>query len=258
LPDPASEFDHRIGVSTLDLGVSEMAMARISIRTSYVYRLARQVARECFSFSREQIIPLLIALIGAWATLHYGLVPIPQTRAAYEAYLLPFVPAFLIYLVYQIARAPYVLDREQRALIKELEPLRDRKWRPLNDQEKTGLAKRLATLGVHRIGIGYRDSTDCSDLADDLTEVVQRAGWTQPVAPGVTYDSIGAKGVAVHGKVDDQLASLVRLAIAETTYVKTTVGKALPSNARVSQLVDDKPVDYEIDLMIVVGAVSRA
>lgn len=65
--------------------------------------------------------PLLMAIIGAWAAVHFGLVPSNQTRAEYIAYVLPFAIAFMAYVVYQVLRAPYVLDREQRAKIAELE-----------------------------------------------------------------------------------------------------------------------------------------
>jgi hypothetical protein len=82
---------------------------------SYWYRITRQVFRECTSWSTDQIMPLLMAIIGAWAAVHFGLVPSNQTRAEYIAYVLPFAIAFMAYVVYQVLRAPYVLDREQRA-----------------------------------------------------------------------------------------------------------------------------------------------
>jgi hypothetical protein len=52
-------------------------------------------------------------------------VPIEQTRAAYIAYLWPFVAALIGYLFVQIIRAPYVLDREQQREITKLEQQRD-------------------------------------------------------------------------------------------------------------------------------------
>lgn len=92
---------------------------------SYWYRLARQVFKECTSWSTDQIMPLLFALAGAWATVHFGLVPTNQTEAAYVVYVLPFAVVFAVYVVYQVVRAPYVLDKEHRARIAELERERD-------------------------------------------------------------------------------------------------------------------------------------
>jgi hypothetical protein len=73
------------------------------------------------SRSTDQIMPLLLALAGAWATVHFGLVPTNQTEAAYFVYVLPFAVVFAVYVVYQVARAPYVLDKEHCTTIVELE-----------------------------------------------------------------------------------------------------------------------------------------
>lgn len=39
------------------------------VSDTYVYRLARQVLKECMSRSTDQIMPLLLAFVGAWATV---------------------------------------------------------------------------------------------------------------------------------------------------------------------------------------------
>jgi hypothetical protein len=152
-----------------------------------------------------------------------------------------------------IIRAPYILDRNHLSVIKELEPLRERSWRLLSESEKDKLTSRLAKLGSIRVGVGYNDKLDCSDLADDFTEVFQRAGWKQPLQPGVTYASIGAKGIAISGKAGSQLAPMIQRAIAETTYIHPGIGEQLPANAHVSERVNDKPIYYEIDVMLLVA-----
>jgi len=87
--------------------------------------VAWQVLRECMAWGRGQFVALVIAVLSAWAALRWGLVPIAQTRAAYVAYLWPFVAALVGYLIVQIGRAPYVLDREQQQEIKKLEKERN-------------------------------------------------------------------------------------------------------------------------------------
>jgi hypothetical protein len=89
------------------------------IGKNYYFRIAKRVLRECTSWSQEQFLPFLIALASAWAALHYGLVPIDQTRAAYLVYVSPFALALILYLFYQVARVPYLLDREQQKILDE-------------------------------------------------------------------------------------------------------------------------------------------
>jgi hypothetical protein len=51
---------------------------------NYYWRLTRQVFRECFSWSRQQIMPLLIAIIAAWLTLHFKLTPLAESGVVYK------------------------------------------------------------------------------------------------------------------------------------------------------------------------------
>ncbi len=90
-------------------------------KSSYGRRIAQQVLSECVAWGRGQFVALIIAVLSAWAALHWGLVPIAQTRAAYIAYLWPFIPALLGYLLFQLLRAPYALDRQAQTRIGELE-----------------------------------------------------------------------------------------------------------------------------------------
>jgi hypothetical protein len=225
------------------------------VTSTYLYKLAKQVFAECFSFSKDQLFPLIIAIIGVWLALRLGLLPVSQRSAAYEVAVYPFGFALALYLLVQIARAPYAL--RQAAYVEELELYRERKWRPLKSSEKDSLVAKLMQLGSRAVGIGYNDKPDCSDLADDLAEVFRRAKWNVPVNPGVSYSAVGAKGVATQGKAGSDLASLLKSAIADATYVKPHVGEQLPDHAHVSELVNDKPIDYPMDAFVLIGIVPR-
>ncbi len=93
---------------------------------SYPYRIARQVLTECLSFGGDQIMPVLIAAAAAWAAVHFGLIPRPQSRQAYEAsVLVPFGFGFLVYLAWQLFRAPAILDRKHLEHVGALKVERD-------------------------------------------------------------------------------------------------------------------------------------
>ncbi len=53
-------------------------------------------------------------------SLYFGLVPLPQTRVIYEAYLAPFVITLLLYFIWQIICAPFALDQERKDTIEKL------------------------------------------------------------------------------------------------------------------------------------------
>jgi hypothetical protein len=91
-----------------------------TIQRSYAWKFARQVWKECWSFGRDQIMPVLIAIAGAWAAIHYGIIPVDQTRAAYASFILPFGFGIALYLAFQIVRAPFVLHYEQELEIERL------------------------------------------------------------------------------------------------------------------------------------------
>jgi hypothetical protein len=92
---------------------------------SYGYRIAEQIFRECVAWTKGQLVALLVAILSAWAALHWGLVPTEQTRAAYMAYLVPFLAALGGYLIVQVGRAPYILDMNRQERIKALEEERN-------------------------------------------------------------------------------------------------------------------------------------
>jgi hypothetical protein len=134
----------------------------------------------------------------------------------------------------------------------------ERNWRPLNEGEKDALATRLRKLRKCNVSLGYSDKTDCSDLAEDFTEVFRRAGWYQPAGAAVTYDSIGARDVVVMGKKSDQLASIVVRAISESTYIKPVLDDTLEEHAFVSiGVLEGKEVKHPIDLRVRIGQVKR-
>ncbi len=107
--------------------------------SSYGYRLGQEVVRQSFVWSRGQFVAIVIAVLSAWAALQWGLVPIEQTRAAYIAYLLPFVAALVGYIMFQVGRAPYALDREYQRQITTLE----------NDLTKRPGPQFVSSMAVH-------------------------------------------------------------------------------------------------------------
>jgi hypothetical protein len=91
---------------------------------NYSFRLIKQTLRVFCSWGQGQLWSL--AIVMAWVSIYYGLVPTKQTHAAYVAELTPFGIVLIVYLMCQIAYAPYVLDREQRKLLKEKRDSGDR------------------------------------------------------------------------------------------------------------------------------------
>lgn len=87
---------------------------------SYLWKVFRQIWKECWSFGRDQIMPVFIAIAGAWAAIHYGIIPVDQTRAAYLSFILPFGFGLALYLVFQVIRAPFVLHHQQERHIRHL------------------------------------------------------------------------------------------------------------------------------------------
>lgn len=100
-------------------------------------------------------------------------------------------------------------------------------WRPLSEGEINDLAKTLKTLGQRTILIVHNDAIDCGDLAEDFMEAFQRAGWSLPRKPGVSWGSIGARGISLRGKPDDGLCFAIAKAIHEATYIAPEIGEPL-------------------------------
>lgn len=81
----------------------------------YAVRLGRRLVSNCLSFGKEQVMPVVVAAIVAWASVRLGLVSTPQTRAAFEAMvLLPFGIGLAGYVGCQLLWAPIQLWREDR------------------------------------------------------------------------------------------------------------------------------------------------
>jgi hypothetical protein len=122
-----------------------------------------------------------------------------------------------------------------------------RTWRPLNEQEKDAVAGRLLKLGQHTIQISHNDAIDCADLADDFVEVFQRAGWSVPSPPGVSWDSIGARGIAVSGRSNNPLSTTLSRVIEDTTYL-TVDG---------TSSIQEHPSTQTLDIIILVAPMRR-
>jgi len=140
---------------------------------------------------------------------------------------------------------PEVMSR----LAKDLGETNDllRTWRPLNEQEKDALAARSSKLGQHTVQISYNDTIDCVDLADDFVEVFQRAGWNVPSPPGVSWDSIGARGITISGRASNSLATTLSRIIEDTTHL--TVDK--------TSSINEHPSTQALDIIILVAPMRR-
>jgi hypothetical protein len=84
------------------------------IRESYPYRIGRQVLRECKSFGEDQIMPILMALVGIWWALHLKVIQGAESHSDYVIALASLGGGLVFYLGWQLLRAPFVLDREER------------------------------------------------------------------------------------------------------------------------------------------------
>jgi len=111
-----------------------------------------------------------------------------------------------------------------------------RAWKPFTSGEIDALTRRLLSLGKHTILIVHNDAVDCGDLADDFAEAFERGGWKLPRRPGVSWGSIGARGISVRGKPDDDLAHALATIIAETTYVIPELGEPLPAEEQLASI----------------------
>lgn len=96
-------------------------MARDWIWESYGWKFTKQIWKECWSFGLDQLMPIFMAIAGAWAAIHYGIIPIDQSRNAYVSFVLPFGFGLAVYLAFQIVRAPFVLHHQQERRIRHLE-----------------------------------------------------------------------------------------------------------------------------------------
>lgn len=90
------------------------------IRENYLYRIAEQALRECRTFSKEQIMPILMALIGIWVALHLKVIQPAESDSDIVIALAGLSGGLVFYLSWQILRAPFVIDRVQRKQIFDL------------------------------------------------------------------------------------------------------------------------------------------
>jgi hypothetical protein len=93
-------------------------------------------------------------------------------------------------------------------------------WQPLGEAEKKALSTTLAALGKHSVQITAHENTDCAELASDIRDCFELAGWSVRKIPLTgTYASVGASGFcqttkngadALHRPVQDALLGAVR------------------------------------------------
>jgi hypothetical protein len=91
------------------------------IPSNYLFRLVRQVARECRSLGKDQLMPLVIAILAAWLLQHYTKIPGTEAHSDELLALATFGTGVGAYLIAQIIRAPFVVYREDQDRIAELE-----------------------------------------------------------------------------------------------------------------------------------------
>jgi hypothetical protein len=74
-------------------------------------------------------------------------------------------------------------------------------WRPLDADEKRQLTSTLVGLGRHSVAITANVNTDCTELARDLRECFEQAGWEIAKVPLTgSIDSIVNNGFIVGQK----------------------------------------------------------
>jgi hypothetical protein len=94
-------------------------MAQVSAR-NYLWRFVREVVRQAFQFSKDNVWPQVIAV----ATFLFQVVFETSSSADFHANVLAtlwaFGFAFGVYIIVQIIRAPMVLDRQRAEQIQEI------------------------------------------------------------------------------------------------------------------------------------------
>ncbi len=135
-----------------------------------------------------------------------------------------------------------------------------RVWRPLTKSEISNLAERLAAIGKRTILITHNDAIDCSDLAEDFTEAFQRAGWSLPRKPGVSWGSIGARGISLRGKPNETLCFSIAKAINDATYITPEIGEPLAEKEQEAS-TEERPTiknpRVPIDALLAVAPMRR-
>jgi hypothetical protein len=142
---------------------------------SYGSRLTKQVLRECKAWSVDQIMPLMIAFIGAMLTVYFHLVSLPESHSLYKATFLAFIVAFPIYLAWQVLWAPYVLDREAQAALQKV----------LSDNKRFDLEERRLELEERQIAAQEAHTRELS-TQNSQTRREQMLSWMNPQGPMAT------------------------------------------------------------------------
>jgi hypothetical protein len=134
---------------------------------NYYSCVAQRAYRESLSWSISQAMSLLIGFIVAWLTLHYQLTPETESAELYKTVVYGFVIALPVYVLWQIVRTPYILDREAQARITEL------------DKDNATIRERLRP----RIQISL--NSDCVHI--EPTEFAKSPGAPGPLSKWVQF-----------------------------------------------------------------------
>src|SRR5882762_1680744 len=95
------------------MGVSRVVRA-------YLCRWARQVGRQLWSFGRDQAVGLILAILIFLYQLHSGLIQgVDLKKTGIETIAYPYLTLAGLYLLFEIVRAPYLLDRDAQDALKK-------------------------------------------------------------------------------------------------------------------------------------------
>jgi len=85
-------------------------------------------------------------------------------------------------------------------------------WKPLDESEKKQLTATLTGLGKHSVSVSAHENTDCAELAHDLRDCFEEAGWTVARIPLTgTWNAAGASGFTVWQKAGIEALNTVVL-----------------------------------------------
>jgi hypothetical protein len=103
------------------IGSDPKARERMGPRSSYAWRWIKQIGLQLWSFGRDQIVGLILAVLILLFQLHYRLIQAADAKKAELGTILyPYLALLGLYLLYEAIRAPFALDRERAGEIEAL------------------------------------------------------------------------------------------------------------------------------------------